>query len=92
MAAFTLDTFGRRINLWCGCFMMIFSTILLIISGSLAMVLAARVIEGMSIGFLLLGYQVSRPICDDCICAYDRSTPSRLPPRRIVVLSRRLRS
>lgn len=38
--------------------MMILSTILLIDSGSLAMVLAARIIEGVSIGFLLLGYQV----------------------------------
>ena len=38
--------------------MMVLSTILLIVSGSLAMVLVARVIEGVSIGFLLLGYQV----------------------------------
>ena len=37
---------------------MILSVILLVDSGSLAMVLAARVIEGVSIGFLLLGYQV----------------------------------
>jgi predicted MFS family arabinose efflux permease len=59
LAAFTLDYLGRKKCLWAGCIMMILSTILLIDSGSLAMVLAARVIEGVSIGFLLLGYQVS---------------------------------
>jgi MFS family permease len=58
LAAFTLDTFGRRANLWAGSACLLLSVTLLIVSGSLAMVLVARVIQGMSIGFLLLGYQV----------------------------------
>lgn len=58
LAAFALDKLGRKPCLWLGCIMMILSTILLIDSGSLAMVLAARIIEGVSIGFLLLGYQI----------------------------------
>lgn len=37
---------------------MILSTALLVHSGGFAVVMAARVLEGVSIGFLLLGYQV----------------------------------
>ena len=65
LAALTLDLLGRKKCLWAGCIMMILSTILLIDSGSLAMVLAARVLEGVSIGFLLLGYQVCTVSVDD---------------------------
>lgn len=65
LAALTLDLLGRKKCLWMGCIMMILSTILLIDSGSLAMVLAARVLEGVSIGFLLLGYQVCNVYVDD---------------------------
>ena len=59
MAAFCLDTFGRKPTLAFGGICMNLSTALLVWSPGFAVVIAARVIEGMSIGFLLLGYQVS---------------------------------
>lgn len=44
-----------------GAICMELSTVLLVISPNLGTIIAARVIEGVSIGFLLLGYQVCRP-------------------------------
>ena len=41
-----------------GALFMELSTALLVYSGSFGVVIFARVIEGVSIGFLLLGYQV----------------------------------
>ena len=61
MAAFVLDTFGRKPTMLVGALFMELSTALLIYSGSFAVVIVARVLEGVSIGFLLLGYQVSHP-------------------------------
>lgn len=58
MSAFVLDTFGRKPNMVCGAVLMQLSTALLVWSPSFGVVIAARVIEGVSIGFLLLGYQV----------------------------------
>lgn len=58
MAAFFLDTYGRRPTLAIGGLCMELSTALLVWSPSFRVVVAARVIEGVSIGFLLLGYQV----------------------------------
>ena len=57
-AAFFLDTFGRKPTLMIGAILMELSTALLVWSPSFGVVIAARVIEGGSIGFLLLGYQV----------------------------------
>ncbi|EIW69873.1 hypothetical protein TREMEDRAFT_61644 [Tremella mesenterica DSM 1558] len=57
-AAFFLDTMGRKPTLGIGALTMQLSTALLVWSGSFAIVIAARVIEGVSIGFLLLGYQI----------------------------------
>lgn len=59
VAAFFLDKLGRKPTLMAGAFLMILSTALLVWSGGFAVVIAARIIEGFSIGFLLLGYQVS---------------------------------
>lgn len=61
IAAFFLDKLGRKPTLSMGAFLMILSTALLVWSGGFAVVIAARVIEGVSIGFLLLGYQVGLP-------------------------------
>lgn len=58
MAAFVLDTFGRKPTLTIGALCMELSTALLVWSPGFEVVVAARVIEGVSIGFLLLGYQV----------------------------------
>ncbi|ORX41197.1 general substrate transporter [Kockovaella imperatae] len=58
MAAFVLDKFGRRPCMWVGALFMQLSTALLVWSPSFGVVIAARVIEGVSIGFLLLGYQI----------------------------------
>jgi SP family sugar:H+ symporter-like MFS transporter len=58
MAAFTLDTFGRKPTMIIGTLFMELSTALLVWSPSFNVVIAARVIEGVSIGFLLLGYQI----------------------------------
>lgn len=57
MAAFVLDTFGRKPTIFVGTLCMELSTALLVWSPSFGVVIAARVIEGVSIGFLLLGYQ-----------------------------------
>ena len=59
IAAFFLDTFGRKPTMCIGALLMEFSTALLVWSPNFGCVIAARVIEGCSIGFLLLGYQVS---------------------------------
>lgn len=58
IAAFFLDTFGRKVTLFIGALCMELSTALLVWSPSFGVVIAARVIEGVSIGFLLLGYQI----------------------------------
>ena len=58
MAAFVLDTFGRKWTLAAGGVLMNLSVALLVWSPDFRTVVAARVIEGMSIGFSLLGYQV----------------------------------
>ena len=58
MAAFFLDTFGRKTTLAIGALCMETSTALLVWSPSFGTVIAARIIEGISIGFLLLGYQI----------------------------------
>ena len=58
IAAYFLDTFGRKPTLTIGALCMELSTALLVWSPSFGVVIAARVIEGISIGFLLLGYQV----------------------------------
>ena len=58
MAAFCLDTFGRKLTLTFGALFMETSTALLVWSPSFGVVIAARILEGVSIGFLLLGYQV----------------------------------
>jgi MFS family permease len=60
IAAFFLDKLGRKPTLCLGALLMELSTALLVWSGSFAIVIAARVIEGVSIGFLLLGYQVKQ--------------------------------
>jgi MFS transporter, SP family, sugar:H+ symporter len=57
-AAFFLDTFGRKTTLTIGALCMELSTALLVWSPSFGVVIAARIIEGVSIGFLLLGYQI----------------------------------
>lgn len=59
MAAFFLDKFGRKVTLTIGACCMELSTAFLVWSPSFAVVVFARVMEGISIGFLLLGYQVS---------------------------------
>ena len=59
IAAFFLDKLGRKPTLCLGAICMEVSTALLVWSPSFGVVIAARVIEGVSIGFLLLGYQVS---------------------------------
>lgn len=59
MAAFVLDKLGRKMCLIIGALAIELSTALLIWSPGFGVVLAARIIEGISIGFLLLGYQVS---------------------------------
>lgn len=61
MAAYFLDTYGRRPTMVVGALFMELSTALLVWSPNVGTVIAARVIEGISIGYLLLGYQVSRP-------------------------------
>ena len=58
IAAFFLDRFGRKMTLGLGAVLMELSTALLVWSPGFGVVIAARVIEGLSIGFLLLGYQV----------------------------------
>ncbi|KAK4687912.1 hypothetical protein P7C73_g2215, partial [Tremellales sp. Uapishka_1] len=58
MAAFVLDTFGRKPTMVVGALAMELSTALLVWSPNFGTVIAARVIEGVSIGFLLLGYQI----------------------------------
>ena len=58
IAAFFLDKFGRKITLFLGALCMITSTALLVWSPGFAVVIVARIIEGISIGFLLLGYQI----------------------------------
>ncbi|WWD08506.1 hypothetical protein V865_006618 [Kwoniella europaea PYCC6329] len=58
IAAFFLDNLGRKPTMVIGAVLMELSTALLVWSGSFAIVIAARVIEGVSIGFLLLGYQI----------------------------------
>ena len=58
IAAFFLDKLGRKPTLGLGAILMELSTALLVWSGNFGIVIAARVIEGVSIGFLLLGYQV----------------------------------
>lgn len=58
LAAFTLDTFGRKPTLTIGALCIELSTALLVWSPGFRIVVAARVIEGVSIGFLLLGYQI----------------------------------
>jgi MFS family permease len=58
MAAFFLDTFGRKTTLAIGALCMETSTALLVWSPGFGTVIAARIIEGISIGFLLLGYQI----------------------------------
>ena len=66
MAAFSLDYLGRKATLIIGALCMELSTALLVWSPNVQVVIAARVIEGASIGFLLLGYQVRRTICILC--------------------------
>lgn len=58
MAALVLDKLGRKMCLIIGALAIELSTALLIWSPGFGVVLAARIIEGVSIGFLLLGYQV----------------------------------
>ncbi|WWD20534.1 hypothetical protein CI109_105010 [Kwoniella shandongensis] len=58
IAAFFLDTFGRKPTMVIGALLMELSTALLVWSYSFGVVIAARIIEGVSIGFLLLGYQI----------------------------------
>jgi SP family sugar:H+ symporter-like MFS transporter len=59
IAALFLDKLGRKPTMVVGAVLMELSTALLVWSGGYAVVICARVIEGVSIGFLLLGYQVS---------------------------------
>ncbi|WVW81056.1 hypothetical protein I302_103047 [Kwoniella bestiolae CBS 10118] len=58
IASFFLDDLGRKPTMVIGAILMELSTALLVWSGSFGIVIAARVIEGVSIGFLLLGYQI----------------------------------
>ncbi|WVR08438.1 hypothetical protein IAU60_005493 [Kwoniella sp. DSM 27419] len=58
VAAFFLDKLGRKPTMVLGACLMELSTALLVWSPSFGVVIAARVIEGLSIGFLLLGYQI----------------------------------
>ncbi|KAL7422632.1 hypothetical protein Q5752_001923 [Cryptotrichosporon argae] len=58
VAAFFLDTLGRRPTMFAGALAMELSTALLVWSPSFGVVIAARIIEGVSIGFVLLGYQI----------------------------------
>ena len=57
MAWLVLDKLGRKWCLGIGGIMIELSTSLLIWSPSYGVVIAARVIEGISIGFLLLGWR-----------------------------------
>ncbi|GFZ48330.1 hypothetical protein JCM24511_06078 [Saitozyma sp. JCM 24511] len=58
IAALFLDKLGRKPTMVVGAVLMELSTALLVWSGGYAVVICARVIEGVSIGFLLLGYQI----------------------------------
>jgi MFS family permease len=58
IAAFVCDKIGRKPVLSLGSTLVLISTSLLIASPNVATVLVARVLQGVSIGFLLLGYQI----------------------------------
>ncbi|BFZ63547.1 hypothetical protein YB2330_004674 [Saitoella coloradoensis] len=57
-AAYVGDWFGRKWMLSTGCLLVNLCTALLIWSPNVGTVIFARVVEGFSIGFLLLGYQI----------------------------------
>ena len=63
MAAFFLDTYGRKVTLTIGACLMELSTALLVWSPDFRTIMVARVLEGISIAFLLLGYQVGQRSC-----------------------------
>ena len=93
-AAFSLDHLGRKATITIGALCMELSTALLVWSPSFGVVVAARIIEGVSIGFLLLGYQVSYPIRNAWTgqLTSPRYMPWKSLPKRIAALSQASRS
>jgi MFS family permease len=87
MAVFFLDTYGRKMTLTIDSFFMQLSTALLVWSPSFGVMIAARVLEDVSIGLLLLGYQVNT-LCvawKILVKAFVRSMQLKSPPKRIEV-------
>lgn len=58
IAGWLADLFGRKITLWLGTVLVLFSTSFLIWAPNVGVLIFARIIQGMAIGFLILGFQI----------------------------------
>ncbi|KAF2491486.1 MFS general substrate transporter [Lophium mytilinum] len=58
VAGWQADRFGRKSTLWTGTVLVLFSTSLLIWAPDVGVLIFARIVQGMAIGFLILGFQI----------------------------------